>query len=556
MSFMMALKMAFKSLKLNKLRTFLTMLGVIIGVTAVALLTSVTAGAKDIVVGRLKQESQMVTLFFTNDEIAFSEETFKTEVVDSLNSLENVGEFEYACTISSTNFVAVKDVTGKYAVQIIKKAEKTEDYSPVYQYDITRQTSISVVSPKFFEVRNITIDGEVLDASSKDKIVVDQTFVKTWFGKDIKNEDVLGKTVLLGGNHDKIKVRKSYAGDVTQADYDAFIVALKEIKFGSSADNMVSLFNEKDFCDFENAVSKNLITDNVVTLFLPRSSLIEKSIYEMMLGSLGAVCDFELGAEELVSGSKEFEIVGIVTEESSFTGDENASTPEEFDSFFTPQIKEMLARTSKGSIYVLNHEENNFLVSSAGGKLENIDGAYFKFADEDEVAKGSNAIMSVLMEKLPLAKFLPYSDYMVVSMTSVAGIVDEAMNILTILLTVIACISLVVGGVGIMNIMLVTVSERTREIGIRKAIGAKKSSILLQFLVEAMIVTLFGGVIGLGISALACLIIGYFMGVTLIMPLWVILLSLGFCSLIGIAFGMYPAVKASNLHPIEALRRE
>lgn len=124
------------------------------------------------------------------------------------------------------------------------------------------------------------------------------------------------------------------------------------------------------------------------------------------------------------------------------------------------------------------------------------------------------------------------------------------------MLTVISIISLLVGGIGIMNIMLVAVTERTREIGIRKAIGAKRSSILVQFLVEALFLSLLGGAIGLVLSAIGSLIISSVMGVTIMMPFWVIAMSLGFCTAIGLIFGMFPAVKASRMQPIDALRRE
>ena len=137
-----------------------------------------------------------------------------------------------------------------------------------------------------------------------------------------------------------------------------------------------------------------------------------------------------------------------------------------------------------------------------------------------------------------------------------AAIINTSMNVLTIMLTVISSISLIVGGIGIMNIMLVAVSERTREIGIRKAIGAKRSSILTQFLVEALVVSLLGGAIGLTLSWIGSLIIGALMGIALPMPFWVIAMSLGFCVVIGVAFGMYPAIKASRLQPIDALRHD
>ena len=168
------------------------------------------------------------------------------------------------------------------------------------------------------------------------------------------------------------------------------------------------------------------------------------------------------------------------------------------------------------------------------------------------MSDSTTAISLALMQ----AQFGYMTDFMVVSMSSVASIVDSVMNTLTIMLTVISIVSLIIGGIGIMNIMLVAVTERTREIGIRKAIGAKKSSILTQFLVEALMLSLVGGAIGLGISAIGCAIIGHFMGVAISMPLWVIGMSVGFCTAIGLIFGMFPAIKASRMQPIDALRRE
>ena len=119
-------------------------------------------------------------------------------------------------------------------------------------------------------------------------------------------------------------------------------------------------------------------------------------------------------------------------------------------------------------------------------------------------------------------------------------------------------ISLLVGGVGIMNIMLVSVSERTREIGLRKAVGAKKSAILTQFLVEAVILCFLGGLIGLGFAKLLTMVIsGLFpvMEKTYI-PAWAVILAFGFAGSVGLFFGMFPAIKAARLDPIEALRHE
>ncbi len=120
----------------------------------------------------------------------------------------------------------------------------------------------------------------------------------------------------------------------------------------------------------------------------------------------------------------------------------------------------------------------------------------------------------------------------------------------------IASIALLVAGVGIMNIMLVTVTERTREIGVRKALGAKRSSILGQFLLEALILTLIGGLIGVGIGIGAAYLLGAAAHLPVSVPLWSIALGLAFCTAIGLGFGTWPAWKASRLDPIEALRYE
>jgi putative ABC transport system permease protein len=120
-------------------------------------------------------------------------------------------------------------------------------------------------------------------------------------------------------------------------------------------------------------------------------------------------------------------------------------------------------------------------------------------------------------------------------------------------------ISLLVGGVGIMNIMLVSVSERTREIGLRKAVGAKKTAILTQFLIESVVLCFVGGLVGVGLGQLLTMAIANIPKVELDMayiPWWAIAISFGFAGSVGIFFGMFPAIKAARLDPIEALRHE
>jgi putative ABC transport system permease protein len=147
-------------------------------------------------------------------------------------------------------------------------------------------------------------------------------------------------------------------------------------------------------------------------------------------------------------------------------------------------------------------------------------------------------------------------DFTARNQTDIAATAQETSNVLTMLLASIASISLLVGGIGIMNIMLVSVTERTHEIGIRMAIGARGRDILVQFLIEAVVLSLSGGLIGVGIGFLATWIVNLATDWnTVIAPLNV-LLSFGFAGAVGVFFGYYPARKAAALNPIEALRYE
>ncbi|MFO1282403.1 MAG: ABC transporter permease [Burkholderiales bacterium] len=147
-------------------------------------------------------------------------------------------------------------------------------------------------------------------------------------------------------------------------------------------------------------------------------------------------------------------------------------------------------------------------------------------------------------------------DFFVRNLSEVLAAQEASSKVLTILLAAIASVSLVVGGIGIMNIMLVSVTERTREIGLRMAVGARGRDILTQFLVEAVTLSLIGGLIGIVLGAAASFGVGHFAGWRTETGVGAVLLAFGFAAAVGVFFGFYPARKASRLSPIDALRHE
>ncbi len=153
-------------------------------------------------------------------------------------------------------------------------------------------------------------------------------------------------------------------------------------------------------------------------------------------------------------------------------------------------------------------------------------------------------------------KYKDPENFNVFNQTEMLETVNQVTSMLTVMLGGIAGIALLVGGIGIMNIMLVTVTERTREIGIRKAIGAKKRHILYQFLVEAVVISSVGGIMGVFLGVGLAKLISFFTSIAIKFSLSVIFIAFSFAVLVGIVFGVYPANKAAKLNPIEALRYE
>lgn len=224
--------------------------------------------------------------------------------------------------------------------------------------------------------------------------------------------------------------------------------------------------------------------------------------------------------------NEKFTVVGLLKVKST-----NASAGGEDDVMLLPY--------SRATRLIRNANINSFMVSAVSS---------------DYMTEATEAIEDFLYKKFKNDDY-----YNVLNTAELIDTIDDALSVMSLLMAGIAGISLVVGGIGIMNIMLVTVSERTREIGIRKAIGARRASIITQFLIESAVISCLGGLIGIVLGVVG----SYFVCVAMDMsavPLpeqtTVILGSFAFSAVIGIFFGLYPANKAAKLNPIDALRTE
>jgi putative ABC transport system permease protein len=185
-------------------------------------------------------------------------------------------------------------------------------------------------------------------------------------------------------------------------------------------------------------------------------------------------------------------------------------------------------------------------------KLGTIRTTYVEAATKDDIAQAQNTLDQYLSYK-----FKSNQGYIIMNQDQLMSARVAASSTLTKQLVTVACISLLVGGIGIMNIMLVTVSERTREIGIRKSIGAKRRNILLQFLVEAGVISGLGGLVGLLLGVILALLWPMFNPQqTTKLSMDIGLYAFAFSTLVGVVFGLYPANKASRLRPIDALRTD
>jgi putative ABC transport system permease protein len=177
-----------------------------------------------------------------------------------------------------------------------------------------------------------------------------------------------------------------------------------------------------------------------------------------------------------------------------------------------------------------------------------------KALDVSKTQVAADEVWTVLKQVHPYN----YGDFVVDTQEGLLKQVDTVLSMFQLVLGGVGALSLLTGGIGIMNIMLVSVTERTREIGIRKAVGATRANIMFQFMIEAAVVSGFGGLIGLGAGIGMCSLIDALAHKILptFVPLWVLILGFGFAVGVGLFFGIYPAVRASRLDPIDALRYE
>ena len=223
-----------------------------------------------------------------------------------------------------------------------------------------------------------------------------------------------------------------------------------------------------------------------------------------------------------------FKVLGVMTRKGASSGGENHD-----DRVFAPYTTVMKKLSGQENL-------NRILVSAISAE------------QLDQTARAVEEVMRTQHAIPPGAD----DDFTVQTLDDLVALRTETANTMTQLLGGIAGVSLIVGGIGIMNIMLVSVTERTREIGLRLAIGARGSDVLMQFLIEAVVISLFGGAIGISLGYFASEMLRIYRGMATLVPVDMVIIAVLFSAGVGIFFGFYPARKAAGLDPIEALRFE
>jgi putative ABC transport system permease protein len=256
--------------------------------------------------------------------------------------------------------------------------------------------------------------------------------------------------------------------------------------------------------------------------------------------------------QDVKIGGDYYRVVGIATEQSKTPASTELETKDATGA-------KKAAGANVGAMYVPlttvkeRFGEMSLQISSGGaGTMERVElqEIIVQVQDVDMVMGTRQSVQTLL------SRFHKKNDYEIVVPLELMRQAKDFQRIFTIVLGSIAAISLLVGGIGIMNIMMATVSERTREIGIRRALGAKKRDIVIQFLSETLILTLSGGLLGMGLGALIPFFVTHFGQMRTVITGSSLILAFGISGAVGIAFGLYPAYRAANMDPIESLRHE
>lgn len=264
-------------------------------------------------------------------------------------------------------------------------------------------------------------------------------------------------------------------------------------------------------------------------------AVITKDTATELLGRADAV------GESIKLNGKSFLVVGVLDDSSSLTqGTAMTSSSDSDDS-----------DSSSSSVQLEGYIPFSTMTRLADNVLD-VTMFYASGTDEDSLEPAENALTELLMERFGQDE----DAFSIVDQSEIMEAMSSVTNTMSLMIGGIAAISLLVGGIGIMNIMLVSVTERTREIGIRKAIGAGRGTIMLQFLIEALLVSLMGCLAGIGLSWVILKVAAVVMknSMSFTMDMRVVWLSVAFSVLIGVLFGLYPANKAASKKPIDALR--
>ena len=316
------------------------------------------------------------------------------------------------------------------------------------------------------------------------------------------------------------------ASEVSSVSEVASVVTSRsQITYKSSNTNSQIIGTEAAYADIRNIVvsSGNFITAQDEKS-VSKVAVIGPSTSETLFGE-----DVDPVGKTIKINKIQFEVVGMTQSKGGSSSD-----------------------SSDYAVYVPLATAQRYLTGKSSSSISSIN---VKAINEDSVTLAQQEITALLLSRHNIADSSE-ADFSVSTQEDLMSSLSSVSQTLTILLGAIAGISLLVGGIGIMNMMLTTVTERTKEIGLRKAIGAKRKDISIQFLSESVTLTFLSGLIGIGLGLGIAKILTALAVVTSVVTWQSVVLSFGICAFIGITFGMYPANKAAKLKPIEALKYE